>query len=153
MQEVGKVLNLETSTFQSKEEKVEIAGSIEVKGIKGTDRRRYLVDIQGTTPRDANYIGDEYHSCVVRPELVVLYQKTKNIEAAQAQMKILQEKLDKERKPEPEEPKEDADEETKKKYIEEKQKRMAEENKQKITVFEQAIKDAPTFTYNANLFK
>jgi len=45
MLEVSKYLNLETATFQSKDEKVEIAGSIEVKGIKGTDRRRYLVDI------------------------------------------------------------------------------------------------------------
>ena len=80
MQEVAQTLNLETATLQSKDEKVQIAGSIEIKGIKGTDRRRYLVDLQGLTPRDANYEGEEYHSCVLRPELMVIYQKTKNID-------------------------------------------------------------------------
>lgn len=65
---------------------VEIAGSIEVKGIKGTDKRNYLVDLQGLTPRDANYKGEEYHTCLLRPELLMIYQRTKNIEYAQAKM-------------------------------------------------------------------
>ena len=42
---------------------VEIAGSIEVKGIKGSDRRYYVVDLQGLVPRDANYKGEEFHTC------------------------------------------------------------------------------------------
>lgn len=52
---------------------VEIAGSVEVKGIRGTDKRAYLVDLQGCAPRDANYIGDKYHTCLVRQELTILY--------------------------------------------------------------------------------
>lgn len=52
---------------------VEIAGSIEVKGIRGSDKRPYVVDLQGLTPRDANLVGDENHTALVRPELIGLY--------------------------------------------------------------------------------
>jgi hypothetical protein len=52
---------------------IEIAGSLEVKGIRGADKRAYIVDLQGFTPRDANYLGDENHSCLVRPELLNIY--------------------------------------------------------------------------------
>ena len=55
---------------------MEIAGSIEVKGIRGSDRRNYIVDLQGLVPRDANYIGeegDDFHTCLVRPELINLF--------------------------------------------------------------------------------
>lgn len=52
---------------------VQIAGSTEVKGIKGSDKRHYIVDMQGMTPRDANFIGDDFHTCLVRPELISLY--------------------------------------------------------------------------------
>jgi hypothetical protein len=66
---------------------VEIAGSVEVKGIRGTDKRCYLVDLQGLTPRDMNYPDPEqYHTCLLRPELLLLYQRTKNIEFATAKM-------------------------------------------------------------------
>jgi len=33
---------------------IEIAGSIDVKGIKGSDKRNYVVDLQGLMPRDSN---------------------------------------------------------------------------------------------------
>ena len=52
---------------------VEIAGSIEVKGIRGSDKRPYVVDLQGLTPRDANLVGDQNHMALVRPELIGLY--------------------------------------------------------------------------------
>lgn len=58
---------------QSTGKSVEIAGSAEVKGIKGTDRRSYVVDLQGMTPRDANYKGDDFHACLVRHELISLF--------------------------------------------------------------------------------
>ena len=66
---------------------VEIAGSVEVKGIRGTDKRCYLVDLQGLTPRDMNYPDPEaHHTCLLRPELLLLFQRTKNIEFATAKM-------------------------------------------------------------------
>ena len=37
--------------------------------------------------------------------------------------------------------------------MEERNKIINEENRQKIIEFEKAIKDAPIFTYNSNLFK
>lgn len=32
-----------------------IAGSPEVKGVRGTDRRKYLIDLMRLQPRDSNY--------------------------------------------------------------------------------------------------
>lgn len=32
-----------------------IAGSPEIKGVKGTDRRKYIIDLMRIQPRDANY--------------------------------------------------------------------------------------------------
>lgn len=55
--------------------KVAIAGSIEVKGIRGSDKRPYIVDLQGLTPRDANYKGDQNHTALVRPEILGRYQR------------------------------------------------------------------------------
>lgn len=46
-----------------------------------------------------------------------------------------------------------ADEETKKKKEEQKQTITREYNKQKQDIFEQALKDATVFEYNANVFK
>ena len=54
-----------------------IAGSTEVKGIRGTDKRKYLLDLIGLTPRDANFLGEENSSCRLRPELIIIYQRTK----------------------------------------------------------------------------
>jgi hypothetical protein len=49
-------LSLRTlKVLDSEDKEVEIAGSVEVKGIRGTDKRCYLVDLQGLTPRDMNY--------------------------------------------------------------------------------------------------
>ena len=58
---------------QSNGKSVEIAGSVEIKGIKGSDKRNYVVDLQGLVPRDANYLGDDSHTCLVRPELIALH--------------------------------------------------------------------------------
>ena len=81
---------------------IEIAGSVDVKGIEGSDKRNYVVDLQGLMPRDANFKGDDFHSCLVRPELVKQIQRTKALEHAQSHMKEFNEKLEKERVPDPE---------------------------------------------------
>lgn len=33
----------------------EIAGSPEIKGVRGTDKRKYLIDLMRIFPRDSNY--------------------------------------------------------------------------------------------------
>lgn len=76
---------------------MEIAGSIEMKGIKGSDKRYYVVDLQGMTPRDANFLGDENHACVVRPELITLYQKHKNLNYAGEKMQVFAKQMQEER--------------------------------------------------------
>ena len=76
---------------------LEICGSIEVKGIRGSDRRKYIVDLQGLVPRDANYEGENCHTCLVRPELVSLYQRAKSMDFASQHIKEFAQKLDAER--------------------------------------------------------
>ena len=84
----GEQLNLKTSkVIDGAGKEVEIAGSVEVKGIRGNDKRCYLVDLQGLTPRDMNYPDQEaHHTCLLRPELLLLFQRTKNIEYATTKM-------------------------------------------------------------------
>ena len=83
MKKVCENLNIKVvKVLDGSNKEVEIAGSVEVKGIKGTDKRSYLVDLQGLTPRDCNYQGEEFHTCVLRPELLLIYQRTKSIEYA-----------------------------------------------------------------------
>ncbi len=56
MIKVTQQLKIKTNkVIDSTGKEVEIAGSVEVKGIRGTDKRNYIVDLQGLTPRDANY--------------------------------------------------------------------------------------------------
>ena len=83
MKTVAEHLNIKVNkVIDGLGKEVEIAGSVEVKGIKGTDKRSYLVDLQGFTPRDSNYIGEEYHTCLLRPEILMMFQRTKSIEYA-----------------------------------------------------------------------
>ena len=60
MLKVADTLNFKVNKIidPSNGKSVEIAGSTELKGIKGTDKRDYIVDLQGLVPRDANYKGD-----------------------------------------------------------------------------------------------
>ena len=77
MLRVADALNLKVNRVidQTNGQSVEIAGSVEVKGIKGSDRRNYVVDLQGLVPRDANYLGDDFHTCLVRPELLAHFMR------------------------------------------------------------------------------
>ena len=77
MLKIAQALSLKVNKVvdQTNGTSVEIAGSSEVKGLKGSDKRNYVVDLQGLVPRDANYLGEEYHTCLVRPELINLFQR------------------------------------------------------------------------------
>lgn len=53
----------ETSSGESKT----VAGSPDVKGVRGTDKRKYLIDMLRLHPRDLNYPDKETQSaCVIR---------------------------------------------------------------------------------------
>jgi protein TIF31 len=52
---------------------VSLAGSPEIKGIRGTDHRKYIIDLLRLSPRDLNYSGTQYEACVLRHELVAYY--------------------------------------------------------------------------------
>lgn len=47
-----------------------MAGSCDLKGIIGTDKRKYIIDLLRLSPRDLNYLGEENHACVLRYELI-----------------------------------------------------------------------------------
>ena len=67
MKIVAEKMNLQVNkVFDGEGKEVEIAGCVEIKGIKGTDKRCYIVDLQGMTPRDINYPGEENHTCLLR---------------------------------------------------------------------------------------
>lgn len=96
MTKVADALNIKVNKVvdQSDDSVIEIAGSIEVKGIRGADKRAYIVDLQGLTPRDANFMGDDNHSALVRPELVNLFLRHKNMEYASGKMKDFTKELE-----------------------------------------------------------
>jgi protein TIF31 len=75
MLKVADALSIKTSTIIDKEnnKNVELASSSDVRGIRGTDQRCYLVEMQGLQPRDANYLGDDNQTALLRPELVTAY--------------------------------------------------------------------------------
>lgn len=41
--------------IDEKQKEHDIAGSIEVKGIRGSDKRMYILDLMRLSPRDLNY--------------------------------------------------------------------------------------------------
>ena len=64
-------------------------------------------------PRDANYLGEDFHSCLVRPELISIYQRSVSMDYASEHIKEFSQKLDDERQaaePKAEEGKELTDE-------------------------------------------
>lgn len=57
----------------------EIAGSPEIKGIRGTDKRKYVIDLLRVHPRDSNFQNIKEHSvCLVREELIKIYNLSQN---------------------------------------------------------------------------
>ena len=50
------------------------------------------------TPRDANFIGPEYHTCLVRQELLVLYNRHMSLQYAKEKMVPFEKEIDEERK-------------------------------------------------------
>lgn len=127
---------------------VEIAGSVEVKGIRGTDKRCYLVDLQGLTPRDMNYPDPEdHHTCLLRPELLLLFQRTKNVEYATQKMADFNKNL-----AEADAPQKELKDMTEKEREEFATKR-SEDNLKRLREFERHLKEAPKFSFNTNVFK
>ena len=58
-------------------EEKRIAGSPDIKGILGTDKRKYILDLLRLSPRDLNYPGSENETCVIRPELIKSFRQMK----------------------------------------------------------------------------
>ena len=50
-----------------------MAGALEVKGILGSDKRKYILDCMNLSPRDMNYKGEENYCCLIRLELIENY--------------------------------------------------------------------------------
>ena len=152
MKKVCEKMNISLNTLVDQEgNKAEIAGCVEIKGIKGTDNRCYFVDLQGMTPRDANYLGDSNHTALIRQELLVMYQRYRSLEHAKEKMVSFEKEVDEERNgkyPKPEEGK-DLTEEQKKEV----DKITQEYSIKKIRQFEAFMKETEPLQFNANVFK
>lgn len=131
---------------------VEIAGSIEVKGIKGSDKRHYIVDMQGMTPRDANFLGDDNHTALVRPELITLYQKHKNLAYAGEKMEVFAKQMQEERDAERAKDEQEGTQLTEE-IKNERAKRRLEQHHKQIREVERLLQEAPQYTFNVNVFK
>jgi protein TIF31 len=88
IKKAGQKLNLKEHVVVDKNDKQHnIAGTVEVKGIKGSDGRHYVLDLVRVTPRDVNYPKKEHQTCLLRPELIqryiaqlILIEASKNME-------------------------------------------------------------------------
>eukprot|EP01127_Copromyxa_protea_P005232 TRINITY_DN1513_c2_g1_i1.p1 TRINITY_DN1513_c2_g1~~TRINITY_DN1513_c2_g1_i1.p1 ORF type:complete len:1243 (-),score=410.37 TRINITY_DN1513_c2_g1_i1:1503-5231(-) len=56
-------------------EEVTLASHANIKGIRGTDGRKYVLDLVRATPRDYNFADDAHLTAILRPELVESYVK------------------------------------------------------------------------------
>ena len=50
------------------------------------------------TPRDANFLGPENHTCLVRQEILVLYNRHQSLQHAKEHMAPFEKEFDEERK-------------------------------------------------------
>eukprot|EP01125_Pyxidicula_operculata_P015596 TRINITY_DN5317_c0_g1_i1.p1 TRINITY_DN5317_c0_g1~~TRINITY_DN5317_c0_g1_i1.p1 ORF type:complete len:1208 (-),score=310.68 TRINITY_DN5317_c0_g1_i1:16-3639(-) len=84
------------------ENNLTVAAHADIKGIMGSDGRRYILDLIRTTPRDPNFTKPEDVCKLLRPELIELYiseqqkkmQKEKIEEIRKAQVKKSAERKD-----------------------------------------------------------
>lgn len=53
--------------LDGRKERKRIAGSYEIKGILGSDKRKYILDLMRLSPRDYNYLDVKNYCCVLRP--------------------------------------------------------------------------------------
>jgi protein TIF31 len=61
-----------------------LSSSVDVKGIKAGDGRKYVLDLFRMSPRDLNWEGDEFDALVFRPKLVETYIYHLKLEASEA---------------------------------------------------------------------
>ena len=76
MNNVCNKLGLKTINLKEKNpEKIkEITGNPDIKGVRGTDKRHYLIDLLRIHPRDSNYEdAKENSACIVRDKLLKIY--------------------------------------------------------------------------------
>ena len=105
-----------------------IAGGYDLKGMLGSDKRKYILENARITPRDANKQGPEFALCLLRPELVEHFQQ-------------IHKKMEIDRKIE------ELREEKKKKFPEDQ-----ESGKLTVEEIKDVITSAPNFYFNPNVF-
>lgn len=63
------------NVLSKKGEEVTLASHANIKGIRGTDGRKYVLDLVRVTPRDFNYSDDAHLTAILRPELLESFVK------------------------------------------------------------------------------
>lgn len=69
---------------------ISLPGSSEIKGIRSSDKKKYILDLMRLSPRDLNWESNNEDSqcCVIRPELISHYLTSKTIEIASNKAKL-----------------------------------------------------------------
>jgi len=64
---------------------INFAGPSDMKGIVGTDNRKYVLDLSHPFPRDPRYTEENHYAYLLRPELIANYYRKQEIEMSLAQ--------------------------------------------------------------------
>ena len=132
-------------------------GPYDIKGVTGTDKRRYLLDIVRLTPRDLNFPGLENGLRLVRSEMVNVFQQTKKFEFATEEVHAFartQERMQEERIKSREEEIRDSGSKTseeKKKMYDGYRIEDATMAMERVNIFKKAYAQAPQLSFNVNL--
>lgn len=78
----------EVKFYDEAKKEYTLCGSIEVKGIRGSDKRNYVLDLMRLSPRDLNYADStEHQCCTLRHELISNFSLSKKFEDADKKIK------------------------------------------------------------------
>eukprot|EP00466_Bigelowiella_natans_P004222 jgi/Bigna1/69564/fgenesh1_pg.9_\ len=102
MQKAAEKLHIKEHTLIDKDgSNVTLASAIETKGIIGSDRRHYVLDLTRVFPRDANFPDYKQHpTALLRPELIMQYcwQKVRE-QLERAKQEAIKRKKEEQQKP------------------------------------------------------
>lgn len=73
--ELGRRLGFCKTTVRVGDKLVDVSGPLELRGLIGGDKRKYVFELLRLLPRDSNYKEREMSYCLFRPELVALFRE------------------------------------------------------------------------------
>lgn len=164
---------LDDSEENAPEKVIDICVPMEAKGIQGSDKRKYILDLTRVTPRDANWVtegdggtgnwekekskkvpedlgDDEWTMAVLRPELITMLTKKKMAEFLKSEKKDEKEKEVKEESNDKEKP--ESEETSSPRSVTEKENETKSEPDLKTNLTPEQEEYLTSLQYNVNVF-